>query len=433
MGEKSRGNFADSASNNLPGLCLYCSQSSVDSTDTCCYNAKAESRCVGIKLPKITDLPPLLINSTTNATANPSPDSSSKGLSGGAIAGITIGTLLGVGLLAGLFLLLLRRRRQSSPQSPTFNQPRPSHSRSQPSMSFTAVAGPGSYHGRGYEVLGGGRVARMSALERGDGEPSSPGPVVISHRNAHNSSSSDFSRDPYRSTARPLGPPPRTRNASLSSTSIMMESSPSTGRGIQTNPSLASGSQGFPSPGGMTTQSEQLAFFKDYYSPGDIHPGDKVSTLWAYAPRAPDEFELERGEMLKVVGIWDDGWATGIRLEERAEDFGVAGHDSMRDSGVSGGKDSGIAASAAGRDGLGSRGKDRRDEMDGVVKAFPLVCVCLPEVWGKMVESGGHEGSERAWEEYRGSGSSGEEAETEGVSGKKVTEKFSRSGGIGSP
>jgi len=38
-----------------------------------------------------------------------------------------------------------------------------------------------------------------------------------------------------------------------------------------------------------------------------MHPGDKVAVLWAYAPRAPDEFELDRGDMIKIVGIWDDG------------------------------------------------------------------------------------------------------------------------------
>ena len=45
-----------------------------------------------------------------------------------------------------------------------------------------------------------------------------------------------------------------------------------------------------------------------------------MTTLWAYAPRAADEFELERGDMLRVVGIWDDGWATGIRLNERIDE-----------------------------------------------------------------------------------------------------------------
>ena len=73
---------------------------------------------------------------------------------------------------------------------------------------------------------------------------------------------------------------------------------------------------------GITSgQSEQLTLFKDYYSEDEIHLNDKVATLWAYVPRASDEFTLERGDMLKVVGIWDDGWATGYQLNERAEEY----------------------------------------------------------------------------------------------------------------
>jgi hypothetical protein len=71
------------------------------------------------------------------------------------------------------------------------------------------------------------------------------------------------------------------------------------------------------SPEGMASgQSEQMSHFRDYYSSEDIHPGDSVATLWAYQPRANDEWDLERGEMLKIVGIWDDGWATGYKLQE---------------------------------------------------------------------------------------------------------------------
>lgn len=126
----------------------------------------------------------------------------------------------------------------------------------------------------------------------------------------------------------------------------------------------------FSSPEGVASgQSEQLPFFKDYYSNDDIHPGDKVSALWAYQPRAGDEFELERGDMLKVVGIWDDGWATGVRIDDRAEDY-EGKHKLQRDSGVSNGT------------------ANREDSATplGEIKAFPLVCVCLPEAWKKTVE-----------------------------------------------
>jgi hypothetical protein len=121
-----------------------------------------------------------------------------------------------------------------------------------------------------------------------------------------------------------------------------------------------SGSGGdFSSPQGLASQqSEQLPFFKDYYSQDEIHPNDKVATLWAYQPRATDEFELERGDMLKVVGIWDDGWATGVRLNERAEDWDVT-RKTQRDSGVS--------------NGSGRRGSS--PPPPGEIKAFPVSIV----------------------------------------------------------
>lgn len=109
----------------------------------------------------------------------------------------------------------------------------------------------------------------------------------------------------------------------------------------------------------QTGQSEQLPYFKDYYSQDDIHPGDKVSTLWAYQPRANDEFALERGDMLKVVGIWDDGWATGVMIKERADEW-----DAQRE-----GKASGSST-----------------VVSGEIKAFPLVCVCMPDYWRSTIE-----------------------------------------------
>lgn len=124
----------------------------------------------------------------------------------------------------------------------------------------------------------------------------------------------------------------------------------------------------FSSPDGVASgQSEQLQFFKDYYSQDDIHPNDTVATLWAYQPRAGDEFELERGDMLKVVGIWDDGWATGVRLTESAEQW-EARKNEQRDSGVSNGS------------------RRSQVELDSEIKAFPLVCVCLPQHWRKTIE-----------------------------------------------
>jgi hypothetical protein len=128
------------------------------------------------------------------------------------------------------------------------------------------------------------------------------------------------------------------------------------------------------SPEGMASgQSEQMSHFRDYYSSEDIHTGDAVATLWAYQPRANDEWDLERGEMLKIVGIWDDGWATGYKLGERAEDWEVRKNPN-RDSGVSN-VSGGGGGGGAGRQPTGESGTTVQD---GEIKAFPVSFSLFP-------------------------------------------------------
>lgn len=108
-------------------------------------------------------------------------------------------------------------------------------------------------------------------------------------------------------------------------------------------------------PGAGVPVSAQLSSFDDYYSEYKIYPSSLVSVLWPYQPRAPDEFNLERGQMLRVMGIWDDGWATGINLRGRHADDIKHG---QRDSGVQE-DDEGV---------LERHGKNQE------VKAFPVSC-----------------------------------------------------------
>lgn len=209
----------------------------------------------------------------------------------------------------------------------------------------------------GNSVQGEGRVARMSALEATSSDSRSHGtPVTASVPGPSRRPFGDMSEsEAYGETpeSRGGGAPPITgrRNGSLSSYSVL--------GGLDDNNSPQSGSgDQFSSPEGVASgQSEQLPFFKDYYSQDEIHPNDKVATLWGYQPRAGDEFELERGDMLKVVGIWDDGWATGVRINERAENYDPK-HKIQRDSGVSN----------------GSGRKGESPPPSGEIKAFP-VCV----------------------------------------------------------
>ncbi|KAL8899202.1 MAG: hypothetical protein Q9207_006319 [Kuettlingeria erythrocarpa] len=235
---------------------------------------------------------------------------------------------------------------------------------------MAVVPQPGSQPGQPTsEPQPGGRVARMAALTGESSDSPSYGntEAVAGGRRYGDPSESEGYGDTPESR---LGGRPVTgkRNGSLSSQSML--------GALDDNSFPNSGSGGqYSSPEGVASgQSEQLETFKDYYSQDEIHPGDAVATLWAYQPRAGDEFELERGDMLKVVGIWDDGWATGVRLGEKAEAY-EARLKLQRDSGVS--------------HGTGRRGSSPTAR--GEVKAFPLVCVCLPEYWRATVEGDGPE------------------------------------------
>ena len=333
---------------NLAGLCFFCAASSPNSTDTCCINSNVEERCVGVELPIITSMAPLFPNDTatsdeeTTDTVDESTDEEDGGLTGGQIAGISIGSALGALLVLGAitFCCIYQRKRRRRPRS-IFNQPSPPRAGVQPVM---------TYNGDGASpTQGGGRVARMAALEgtsgSSDGGHSFPSQVVP---RSFNASSSDAYNDTPRTISGAFDPRPPKRRGSVSSHSMLALGDDSTSP-------PRNGSEAYSSPEGVASgQSEQLSFFKDYYSQDEIRPGDAVATLWAYQPRANDEFELERGDMLKIVGIWDDGWATGVRINEKADEW-HARKKEQRDSGMSN----------------GSRGSNPVG-IDGEIKAFPV-------------------------------------------------------------
>jgi hypothetical protein len=353
-------------SNNLDGLCSYCGASSPNATDSCCIASNVTHRCNGVTLPSVSSLPPLIVSSTRSPTASATSSqtaaagSAGHGLNGGTIAGIVIGALVGAALLIGLLILLCvalrRRRRRSKFGSPKKGSP---------------VQAASASEKNNQQPPPGGRIARMTALE-GSSSSGRNGmdPMLAAEKRRYDQSDSD----PYGDSTPSRGGVQLTRRqGSLSSSSALGAIGGAT-TGEETTSLSGHGGQ-YSSPGDVHSgQSEQLPFFRDYYSTDDIHPHDKVAVLWGYSPRAQDEFELERGDMLRVVGIWDDGWATGVRLPEQAEDWdGGRPHQPQRDSGISQG-DQGAT------DG-------RKSPMEnGEVRAFPLVCVCLPTHWRKTVE-----------------------------------------------
>lgn len=257
--------------------------------------------------------------------------------------------MLGAALLLALLVfgcVFLRRSQGAAAanKGSFLNQPTPP--RSGETLPAAVAAGLPSSHSKEqkFDPIPGARVTRMTALE-GPSETNSPG-------NIDGSPAGDTA---YGETA----------IAGVRHGEKYGWKTPSEGidgGNLSSSPESLSTAEG-------TGRSEQMDQFKDYYSEDEIQPGNLVSTLWAYQPRAGDEHELERGDMLRIVGIWDDGWATGVRVNLRAEDWDPE-RNTQRDSGFS----------------TQERTSDS-PPTNGHVKAFPLVCVCLPQHWSKIIEN----------------------------------------------
>lgn len=142
---------------NVMGLCGYCAGSSSNSTDSCCTNANAASRCKDVTVPTTTaSLPPLMPSSSSNSTGNAA--DSHHGLSGGQIAGAVVGSVAGFAILVALivFALVCLRRRRRAESDTALNQPNPQR------RGFAPMQNPSD--NPGMVMIPGGRVARMSAL-----------------------------------------------------------------------------------------------------------------------------------------------------------------------------------------------------------------------------------------------------------------------------
>lgn len=273
--------------------------------------------------------------STAGPSATGAPSSQSKsGLTGGEVAGIVVGSVVGALLLLATIILcrFLSRRQRKSQHGSVFNQPPLSHQGTAPAVSYA-----NGNRGQGPETLpAGARVHQMTALEgaSSNGELSSP----VAGAGGYGSGFDET---------------PESQRSGLGAAAVGKR-----GGSLREDHSSPGSGEEYSSPEGLASgQSEQMSHFKDYYSQDDIRPNDTVAVLWAYQPRANDEWELERGDMLKVVGIWDDGWATGVKLRERAEEW-EARRQGNRDSGVS--------------NGSSRRPMSTEPIPDGEIKAFPV-------------------------------------------------------------
>jgi hypothetical protein len=189
-------------------------------------------------------------------------------------------------------------------------------------------------------------------------------------------------------------PPPRSVPASPSRPSASVESGVLGGvlgagsrgsnngkRGSRTSTTLS---------GTEASEAASVSVVADHYSTNAIHPQSEVVALWSYTPRLQDEMALERGDVVRIENLYDDGWALGRKIKVKVWDLPDAERSTQRDSGV--GTSHRESSSTAHTSSLerppttsrSDKGKEREIPEAGSIKAFPMVCVCHRDAWAEV-------------------------------------------------
>lgn len=397
---------------NLPQLCTYCGRSSPNATSFCCLSSNLTS-CSSINIPPTRPLPPIF-TTTSVATITTTSISSSKHLSPGAVVGIAISAAV-VGLVAAgaiLFLYLRRRKSKEDIQRPL-----------RPKTSIVPMSCGPFPERNGYEAIeDGANVRRMTAIHTGGAITTSPEvtpPRTERTRRSDNSSSDNNAlSSPEGGSPLMIGtlPPPPPIGGGVFSGSIppsptirpdLVETAAAAGaaaaigaavvaRGVGSNGgrrgSRTSTNMSSMSPGTDASEAASVSVVADHYSTNSINRNSEVVALWSYTPRLADEMALERGDVVRIENLYDDGWALGRKIKMKVWDLPEE-RSTERDSGI--GTSQRESSSTAHRISTDSppnppstrssdKGKEKDTSETGSIKAFPMVCVCHREAWAEV-------------------------------------------------
>lgn len=152
------------------------------------------------------------------------------------------------------------------------------------------------------------------------------------------------------------------------------------------------------SPGTEASEAASVSTVVDPYSLLPIHQQSDVAALWTYLPRMDDEMPLDRGDVVRIENLYDDGWALGRKLKTKIWDM-VDDRSTERDSGIgTSQRASGSTARRASSDSptaegeppstsRSDKGKEKEVSEMGPIRAFPMVCVCHRDAWGEVLST----------------------------------------------
>jgi hypothetical protein len=96
---------------------------------------------------------------------------------------------------------------------------------------------------------------------------------------------------------------------------------------------------------------------------------------------------LERGDVVRIENLYDDGWGLGRKLKTKIWDLPEE-RSTERDSGIGtshrASSSTTYRGSSEGRPETSDKGKEKEIAENGSVKAFPMVCVCHRDAWAEV-------------------------------------------------
>ena len=163
-------------------------------------------------------------------------------------------------------------------------------------------------------------------------------------------------------------------------------------RGSRTSTTLSSMSPAATSEG---SEAASVSVVSDHYSSNQIVRQSDVVALWSYTPRLADEMALERGDVVRIENLYDDGWALGRKLKTKVWDLGADERSTERDSGIGTSQRESTSTThrisleqppeppGTGTSRSSEKGKEKEEV--GSIKAFPMVCVCHRDAWAEVL------------------------------------------------
>ncbi|KTW26673.1 hypothetical protein T552_02682 [Pneumocystis carinii B80] len=380
---------------NILELCQYCNSSFSNSIDTCCALSNL-SHCASlnysISVPSLTDLIPTFTTSTTSNTIsssslptipiNKQEKNNAAKLSQKTISFIIILSIVIIIIILSLLILLIilsfNKRRKIRNTMSKLNAKQPfieedPYKRNYLSLFRTENNSNTLNHStipiqRNYDYFN--RAIITSTSEKELPSINNQNKQFKSYKNSYNIANSNKNQKLYQNTTPSLkfdsykslnhNTSQITENNSESINTITLKNSKS-------RPT-------------SSIEQDRVAILpivmsmKDYYSDHQITRNTEVVALYIYEPKMPDEMILERGDIIHVVSVWDDGWCSGIKIG-KLDNFNTKNAF----------KNNIKCLQSTSKNISKLETEIQIDEL--TIKAFPLVCVCHKDSWKDVIES----------------------------------------------